>query len=581
MDDGPERKRQRLATADEQQQADPPSPPPHREVPPDVPAMPVNWDFLSPWCEELYGRLLMVDGYVRALREKRSNYVIDFEENDEEGEVKESEQAVKARLAASHARTREALELLTLVAHVDKSVWHMLLTERCGLRLDGEENDEEEGESIVLGGEEEGVLLLNDEEDDEGEGGEEDVHEEREGERGSEGGESSDENEDDEGTVDILRNAFNRERQIEREIELLIPQFDFATTIARAFMERERAVQPPLEEWKALFFAETPHSQPSAAYEKAKAQILAMQATGARARPQIGCALEIPVSLELGLWPSKQEHVTDYLQELSGFLQVMQSQAQQLEDRPSMKADATFVYRLRRLSLLLDHSKITDLFATRLLAVFGPGIPVLSLGLSLNARSNHVDKKATREALAKLLSGILLRLPNPADEESRAIDSLQIDCDMAHPWRFKALCSALAVARTPIAKVCLSNVCEYRSKAAVRRADWRALAHALLRSNACKGGQFSSVRGLELPDATVTMKDLAEVASVLKEREHCRQRWLLREGTLLQLLDREAEEGNATVSESVTLAFDTHVEFMEEHPGEKLDDDDSEWLDVI
>ncbi|RLN50357.1 hypothetical protein BBJ28_00020553 [Nothophytophthora sp. Chile5] len=580
MDDGRERKRRRLATADEQQQADPPAPPPHAGVPPDVPVVPVNWDFLSPWCEELRSRLLVVDGYVRVLREKRSSSAIDFEASDEE-DVKEDESATITRLAASYARTREALALLTLVAHVDESAWHMLLTERCGLRLNGEESDEEEEEFIVLDDEEEEFLLFNDDEGDEGEGDEEDVDGNREGERGGEDGESSDEDEYDEGTVDIFRDAFNRERQIERERELLMPQFDFITIVSE-YTEHKRAVRPPLEEWKALFLTETSHSQPNAAYLKAKAQILAMQATGARAQPQIGHVFEIPVSLELGLWPSKQEYATDYLQELAGFIQVMQSQAQQLEDRPSTKADTTLVYRLRRLSLLVGGSKITELFATRLLAVLGSGIPVMELGLSLNARSKHDDdKKPTREALAKLLNGILLRLPNPADEESRAIASLEIDCDIAHFWRFKALCSALAVARAPVAKARLSNVCEYRSNAALRRANWRALAHALLRSNTCKGGQFSSVRGLELPDAAITTEDLAEIASVLKEKEHCRQRWLLREGTLLQLLDREAEERNATVSESAKLAFDTYVQLMDEHPDENLDDGDSEWLDVI
>ncbi|RLN98385.1 hypothetical protein BBJ28_00020676 [Nothophytophthora sp. Chile5] len=52
------------------------------------------------------------------LRDKPS-FVYECETEEEEDE--EDEQVTEARLEASYARTREALELLTLVAHVDKA----------------------------------------------------------------------------------------------------------------------------------------------------------------------------------------------------------------------------------------------------------------------------------------------------------------------------------------------------------------------------------------------------------------------------------------------------------------------------
>ncbi|RLN50358.1 hypothetical protein BBJ28_00020552 [Nothophytophthora sp. Chile5] len=600
MDFGSERKRQRLATAIEPRQW---GPPPLPRGLPGVPAAPVNWDFLSPWCNVLRGRLLMVDGYVRVLREKRSCSASDFAAREGEKDDKEDKQEVHARLEANCARTREALELLALVAHVDKAAWHMLLTERCELRVDEEESDEESGEEeeeivVVRDGDEE-FMLFSDEDD--GDRDDESGSETSDGEREGERDRDDDERDEDEGdaATDVVGEIANSERRLECERDLLAPQFDFISIVSD-YIQRERVVRPPLEEWQALFLVGPSGSrdQPSAAYRKAKEQILAMQVDGVRAHLQPNLALEIPVSLKLVLWPAGQEPVSDYLQELAGFIQTMQSQAQPVEDLLSTKADvladcaSMYVYRLRRLSLLLGGLKVTELFTTRLLAVLTTGIPIVDMELSLNTRSKRDDDMMpTREALAKLLSGIMVQFVDPGKDAPRSIASLRIHCGDAHAWQFKALCSALAVARTPIAKVCLSNVCEYRSKAAVRQANWRVLARALFRTRSCTGDRFSSVRGLKLPDVALAMEDLAEVAAVLKEKEHhetvagsweiCRQRWMVRKGTLLQLLDREAEERNATVSESAKLAFDTYVQLMDEHPDENLDDGDSEWLDVI
>ncbi|RLN95070.1 hypothetical protein BBJ28_00019589 [Nothophytophthora sp. Chile5] len=541
-----------------------------------TPATLVNWDFLSPWCDELRGRLLMNDGYVQVLREKPPS-VYECESEDEEDkreEDEENEQVTEARLEASYIRTREALELLVLLAHVDKAAWHMLLTERCNLRFDDEIN------------------YTNWEE----ESGDVDTDMEREGERASNGGERDSDEAHGDAASDLVEDVANWERQLERERDLLVPQFYFSSD----YLELNRTERPSLGGWRALFLAISPgsHSQPSAAYEKAKAQILAMQADDIKARPRISSALEIPVLLGLGPWSLKQEKVTDCLRELVGFIQTMQSQAQQLEDLPAMKTDvneecaSTYVYRLRHLTLQLGGAIITELFATRLLAVLGAGIPLMGLKLSLNAWFKPGDDNMpTREALAKVLNGIFLRRLDPTNEESQSPGWLEIDCSGAHTWQLKALCSALAVARVPLLEVHVSCLFPYRSTVAARRVIWRMLAHALFRTRSCKGGRFSSMRDLMLSCAVLTMEDLAEITYVLNEKERhettarswkiCRQRWMLREGTLLQLLDRDGEEGNATVSESVTLAFDTHVELMVEHPDEEPGDDGSEWLDVI
>ncbi|OWY98459.1 hypothetical protein PHMEG_00030772 [Phytophthora megakarya] len=108
---------------------------------------PAKWDFLAPWCEELNGQLIVIHQNVirvlgpRRKREKPIRFDLEDEEEEEIDSVEEEKEIEEGLW-----RTREAIELLSLGAKVDKKAFHMLITEQCGLRLDDEESEDEEEE---------------------------------------------------------------------------------------------------------------------------------------------------------------------------------------------------------------------------------------------------------------------------------------------------------------------------------------------------------------------------------------------------------------------------------------------------
>ncbi|OWY92422.1 hypothetical protein PHMEG_00038588, partial [Phytophthora megakarya] len=122
---------------------------------------PAKWDFLAPWCEELNGQLIAIhENVIRVLgprhkREKPIRFDLEDEEEEEVDPVEEEKEIEEGLW-----RTREAIELLALVAKVDQKAFHMLITEQCGLRLDEEESEDEEEEfRAPMPGDEDGVIL--------------------------------------------------------------------------------------------------------------------------------------------------------------------------------------------------------------------------------------------------------------------------------------------------------------------------------------------------------------------------------------------------------------------------------------
>ncbi|KAE9005379.1 hypothetical protein PR001_g16537 [Phytophthora rubi] len=607
----PDRKRQRLTGSE-------------------VVVMDVNssakWDFLAPWCEELNGQLVSISGdFIRVLgprrkREKPLRFDLESEEEEEKVDPEQEKKEIEKALC----RTREAIELLSLVAEVDQRAFHMLMTQQCGLRLDDEESEEEEEEfrPMIPGEEDDDFLFIDEGESEDGEEEDDDDDEEEEddeedqgdqnetGAAGSEraereddnavrdedGGGDDEEEEDEDERDDVLvlpPDTLKSERRLERET-FISPRFDFISL--SGIPGGKEAPQSLFAEWEKLFLAESPEYQPSAAYKKAKECILDMLPADRKVQPRIQRSLEIPVSLELNNWAKTVDQLAGHLKELGTFMEAMRHRAQKLDSTAVQElrdCARTFMYSLTQISMTLSYrDKMTDLFVDRLLEVFGYGIPVSELLIYLrDGAKGDPDRAVNLEILAKLLIGMLIRPLNPTQKQIPSFTALNIDCDESALWRFEALCSALAVSQAPIKNLTLTHACNYRMKDELRRRYWKLLAHTFFHARSSKQGQFSSVRGLHLPDAELTLDDLAEITAAIQEKEHqetinqqwdiCQKKWLLREGTLVQFTEKDGNARVLVAGDPVALLCDTQVELVESNSNDGNDDTKSEWLDVV
>ncbi|GMF24776.1 unnamed protein product [Phytophthora fragariaefolia] len=656
----PERKRQRLAAPDA------------LVLGADSPA---KWDFLAPWCEELKGQLVSISGErIRVLgpRSKREKPIrFHWEEEEEEEEEKADPEEEEREIERAVWRTREAVELLSLVAAVDRRAFDMLMTEQCGLRLDDDESEEEEEEfKPMLPGEDTGVVFFLDrgesDEEEEGEDADEEHSEEEAsandlggdqedeeatGEAGgqgsasavsggnagdgrreeeadpngrgdrenaagrghfendreangedydavaSEGDQDGDEDDDLEEHDDVLvlpPDVLKGERRRERET-FIEPHFDFISL--RGVRVGPEARESPFAMWEKLFLADSPQYQPSAEYKNAKATLLDMVLAGRTQRPQIKGPLEIPISLEFSIWAKSADELASNLMELSTFIKALEHRSQKLNTTTSAKeareCASNFVYLLTQLSMTLSHQdKRTRLFVERLLEVLGSGVPVRELHLYLSDQAKNDAVGITdREITAMLLSGMLIQPLTPNQKLIPSYTNLTIDCADSAFWKFEALCSALATSRAPISKLTLPGACG-TIKDDLRGKYWKLVAQTLFHARSSNRGFFSSVRGLSLPDAALTLDDLAEITTALQEKEDeekiakqwdiCQKRWLLREGTLVHFTEIDEQDRVLVTGDPVALLCDSLVEIVKDNADSITDDGvESEWLNVI
>ncbi|KAL4154736.1 hypothetical protein PRNP1_006852 [Phytophthora ramorum] len=585
----PERKRQRLSSSE-------------TPLVMDV-NTPAKWDFLAPWCEELRGQLVFpLNGYIRVLgpRSKREKpFRIHGEDPEEEEETIDPEKE-EADIELALWRTREAIELLSLVATVDKKAFHMLMTQQCGLTLDDDESDEEEEELRLV--EEEADFIISDSEDEEND--EEENEEQDEDNTDAVNDELSDEHErdidvyvnewdaaeeeEDDEDDDVLvlpPDAMKVERRLEHE-NFVLPRFEFISL--NWFLSDQEMPNTRIENWEMFCLAEY---QPSEEYKKAKARILELQADAPRNQRLV----EIPVSLDFSGWTDTAEELAECMTQLSTFMETVKHRNQTLE-MISVEAHArsgyetAFVYRISTVSVLMSHrDNFTDLLAERALQVLGSGVPVGKLHVYLKDTSkDDADKVASRAALGKLFAGMLVHPPDAQRNVLPSFAQLTIDCANSAPWQFEALCSALSASRAPIGQMSLTDMC---AKDGIRAQYWKLLARTFFHTRSCKRGPFSSVRGLDIPNAELTLDDLAEVSAVLQERDQqatieqqweiCEKSWLLRENTPLQFTEKEGEGRIVVTGDPVGLPFDTLVELVGSNSDESNDESEANKLDVI
>ncbi|KAG6617122.1 uncharacterized protein IUM83_04855 [Phytophthora cinnamomi] len=350
--DEPERKRQRLEASD-------------------ALVMDVNssakWDFLAPWCEELKDQLVSIPGgLIRVLgprRKREKPFRFNFEDDDDDEEEKVDPQEEEKEIEQALWRTREAIELLSLVAQVDQRAFHMLMTQHCGLQLEDEESEEEEEEfrPMIPGEVDDDFVFFEDDESDDGEeeGEEGDEDEEREqhednaddaradrggqdapgavgseidadgtdteredddagpDERDGEDGNDDDEEEEHDDVFVLPPDSLNSERKRERETFISVkPRFDFISL--RDIPGAPEVPGSLFAECEKLMLAEY---QPSAAYMKAKKSILDMLPAERKVQQRIQRSLEIPVSLELTTWSKSADQLAGNVMELSSFME--------------------------------------------------------------------------------------------------------------------------------------------------------------------------------------------------------------------------------------------------------------------
>uniref|UniRef100_H3GTS2 Uncharacterized protein n=1 Tax=Phytophthora ramorum TaxID=164328 RepID=H3GTS2_PHYRM len=362
----PERKRQRLSSSE-------------TPLVMDV-NTPAKWDFLAPWCEELRGQLVFpLNGYIRVLgpRSKREKpFRIHGEDPEEEEETIDPEKE-EEDIEFALWRTREAIELLSLVATVDKKAFHMLMTQQCGLTLDDDESDEEEEEFRLV--EEEADFIISDSEDEEND--EEENEEQDEDNTDAVNGELSDEHERD---IDVYVNEWDAAEEeeddedddvlvlppdamkVERRLEhknFVLPRFEFISL--NWFLSDQEMPNTRIENWEKFCLAEY---QPSEEYKKAKARILKLQADAPRNQRLV----EISVSLDFSGWTDTAEELAECMTQLSTFMETVKHRNQTLE-MISVEAHArsgyetAFVYRISTVSVLMSHrDNFTDLLAEQL-----------------------------------------------------------------------------------------------------------------------------------------------------------------------------------------------------------------------
>lgn len=107
----------------------------------------------------------------------------------------------------------------------------------------------------------------------------------------------------------------------------------------------------------------------------------------------------------------------------------------------------TFTYRLDSMSLDVVGVTLSEVCVTRLLDLVSTGIPIKRMDVNLNRRCRGGNYFVTREALAMLLTGLLVAPLRPLQQRVHSIEHLSVTCDDDTPWHCDALSATLAAAR--------------------------------------------------------------------------------------------------------------------------------------
>lgn len=503
------------------------------------------WGFLAPWCEELRGRLKLQEGYVRVLPMHHEKFDRFFRDDyEEEDEVDWEEE--KNKLIAEQYRTREAIELLILVAHVDRESWYMLLREKCGLLLPGERWSDIE---YLQEGSEEEWSIGSDEDDD---------IIEVDGDFGG----------------NTEGNDLDSREPLGQEV---LPKFSIGALFGSG-ADPNHLVTSPVEEWRRIMLADLSDFKPSLEYLLAKKRILKLQSG------PIEHVLETPTSLSLHIHTKDHTLHAGYLKEVTEFITALQERAQKYKSMSTGVTNdtVTFIYRIDGLSCMLSSLNITDLFATRMLELCGTGVHFSELEFSFsNQHPCNVDDPPHRSAFAKLLYGMMLQPLQPYQKQAYTMDLLRFECDNAAPWQLKALFSVFPAMQMTFPKVCFWGLCGDDIDRTVRRGQWKMITKCFFRLRSCNIGHVPLFPGLKLFDARLEIEDLKEITTELEEMkrktgiaqqwEILKKQWNLREGAMLQFAG----------GDPVRLSFSTSVELLDSHDDEALDGTESTWLNVL
>ncbi|KAG7387777.1 hypothetical protein PHYPSEUDO_013676 [Phytophthora pseudosyringae] len=430
------------------------------------------WSFLTPWCEQLRGRLVVVPGGYLSVLHPGARRFRRGQDRDEETQVKQYE--------ASHWRTREALELLVLVHHVNNRAWPKLLLEKCALRFndalfDANNDDEEE------------------EEDEEEQEQEDETRTRREP------------------PTETLAN-FTLECEHDREIPMQ-PKFEFELSVV---VGSEKLGEPSeVDKWTKFLLPHASDHTPSAEFIEAKRRIWMTQDEELQTIRRGFQPEEVPVSLRV--WASRGVQaglVPEHLPQLRGLIEGTQSCSQQ-ETAVARAADSadTITYSVQLLSLDISGVNTTELCVKSALGVLARGVAIGSLQLNVYHKCQGAGHHVSRDALAKLFNGVLIGPLDLSQPRVMSIDTLDITCDSSTPWHCEALCSTLAAARTPVANLKINGGFGEWKQWTVLASQLKLLTQALFFPPSITNGTYPSIRGLDISNSDLTTVDLEDLGA--------------------------------------------------------------------
>lgn len=211
-----------------------------------------------------------------------------------------------------------------------------------------------------------------------------------------------------------------------------------------------------------------------------------MQDEEFKKHPRVPRSIEIPVSLEVSMPRESNKEYVAHLKKLRELIDEMKSHCSREADGvESMDNCAnTFTYRLDLLSLDVVGVDMNTECVERVLRVLGAGIPIGALNVDLYCWPGEANRSRNRGALATLFTGLLVEPLGPS-LKVHSIHSLRFTG--RHSWHYDALCSTLAVARTPVTHL------EIRGDVTDRL-----LAEALFYTKATSSSFYQSIRSLDI-----------------------------------------------------------------------------------
>ncbi|EGZ29781.1 hypothetical protein PHYSODRAFT_294779 [Phytophthora sojae] len=295
-----------------------------------------------------------------------------------------------------------------------------------------------------------------------------------------------------------------------------------------------------------------PCYKPSLEFLAAKQRILMMQDEVFKTHPHVPRSIEIPVSFEVA--SSSRENndaVVAHMLELRELIEAMKSYSkQQVGDSNSLDDCArTFTYCLDELSISISDVNVTEARVESVLRVLGTGVAIERLEVDLY---REPDSPASRKNLAKLLIGLLVH----------SIGTFVFVS--GRDWHCDALCSTLAVARTPVGTLQLRGRSQYSDRG-------RLLAGALFCSRMPRCTSYPPIDRLDISDSTFYSFQLKDFEDAIKEKDFwyslgltsC-MGWQLPEGTMLCF-----DDGDIVTKHAISIPVDTNMKLLPASTGDR------------